>query len=258
MRVAVVGGTGVVGRHVVEALRDSGHEPAVIARSTGVDVAAGTGLDAALVGAEVIVDVGNVAASAKAKSVAFFEAATTNLITAAAKAGVGHLVTLSIVGCDRVDLGYYFGKRRQEELVAAGPVPFTILRATQFHEFPGQLIDRLPKAPAALVPVMTVPRMRSQPIAAREVGEALAQIAAAAPMGRAPDLAGPQVHDMPDLVRLVWRARGNRRPVVGFRVPGRMGKALAGGGLLPDGPGPRGTQTFAEWLGSQVGKAAVD
>jgi uncharacterized protein YbjT (DUF2867 family) len=247
MRIAVVGGTGVVGRHVVDAVRAAGHDPVVIARSVGVDVISGEGLDAALTGAKVIVDVGNIATSGRAKSVAFFDKATANLLAEGSKAGVEHLVTLSIVGCDRVDLGYYFGKRRQEELVLAGPIPFTILRATQFHEFPGQLVERMPMGPVA-----TVPRMRSQPIAAREVGEALAQLAAGEPIGRAPDLAGPEVHQMSDLVRLVLRSRGSRRPVVSLPIPGKMGKALAGGGLLPDEAGPRGRQTFAQWLGSQA------
>jgi uncharacterized protein YbjT (DUF2867 family) len=242
----------VVGRHVVKSLRAAGHQPVVIARSAGIDLVSGKGLDAALVDARVIIDVGNIATAGRAKSEAFFDMATSNLLAAGAKARVKHLVTLSIVGCDRVDLGYYLGKRRQEELVLAGPLPFTILRATQFHEFPGQLIDRLPKVPAVVMPVLTVPRMRSQPIAAREVGAALVRIAGEEPIGRAPDLAGPEVHDMPDLVRLVLRSQGSRRPVVGVRVPGKTGRAFANGALLADSEGPRGSQTFADWLGSNA------
>jgi uncharacterized protein YbjT (DUF2867 family) len=247
MRVAVVGGTGVVGRHVVERVRAAGHEPVVIARSVGVDVVAGNGLDEALAGAAAVVDVGNVAAVGRRRSEAFFEKATTNLLDAGARAGVGHLVVLSIVGCDEVDFGYYFGKRRQEQLALAGPLPVSILRATQFHEFPGQLLDRSPGGP-----LLVVPRMRSQPIAAAEVAEALVDVAIGNPIGRAPDLAGPEVHEMPDLVRLVLRSRGSRRTVVGARLPGRTGRAMAGGRLLPDEPGPRGRQTFAEWLGSST------
>lgn len=247
MRVAVVGGTGVVGRHVVDALRAGGHDPVVVARSTGVDVISGGGLDAALDGSAAMVDVSNVATISRAKSEAFFEKATKNLLAAGERAGVRHLVVLSIVGCDRVDLGYYFGKRRQEELARAGSIPLTVLRATQFHEFPVQLLERAPGGP-----VITVPRMRSQPVAAREAGVALADLAVGEPQGRAPDLAGPEVHEMPDLVRLVLRSRGSRRVVVAARLPGATGRAMAGGGLLPDAPGPRGTQTFAEWLGSQT------
>ncbi|HEX3706204.1 MAG TPA: 3-beta hydroxysteroid dehydrogenase [Mycobacteriales bacterium] len=247
MRVAVAGGTGVVGRHVVAAVRQAGHDSTVIARSAGVDVVSGEGLDPALEGVSVVVDVCNVAALSKAKSEAFFTAATTNLMAAGERAGVGHYVVLSIVGCDRVDLGYYFGKRLQEQLALAGPLPVSILRATQFHEFPAQLLERSPGGPVSIVP-----RMRSQPIAAREAAAALVDMAVGEPVGMAGDIAGPEVHEMADLVRLVLRSRGSRRAVVGMRLPGATGRALAGDGLLPDGSGKRGTQTFAEWLGSHT------
>ncbi len=247
MRVAVAGGTGVIGRHVTTALRAAGHEPIVIARSEGVDVITGSGLDSALEGVDVLIDVCNVAAVGRSKSEAFFEAATANLLAAGERARVAHYAVLSIVGCDRVDLGYYYGKRRQEALALEGPLPVSILRATQFHEFPEQLLERSPRGP-----LVAVPRMRSQPIAAREAAEALVEVALGQPAGMAGDIAGPEVHDMPDLVRLVLRARGSRRVVTGLPFPGATGRALAGGGLLPDGPGRRGSLTFADWLGSRL------
>jgi uncharacterized protein YbjT (DUF2867 family) len=241
MKVAVVGGTGTVGAHVVAAARVAGHEPVVLARSRGIDVTTGVGLDDALRGVTAVIDVANLSTTSARASVAFFEAATRHLLAAESRAVVSHHVVLSIVGIDRVDLGYYRGKCRQEELVVAGGVPSTILRATQFHEFAAQLLGR--GGPVALVP-----RMKSQPIAAHEVAAALVDAATAAPVGRAPELAGPQVHDMPDLVRQLARARGQRRPVIAVPVPGKAGKALAAGDLLPTSPGPRGTQTFAQWL----------
>ena len=247
MRVAVAGGPGVVGRHTVAALRSAGHEPVVIARSQGVDVVSGDGLDAALEGVAVVIDVCNVAALGRARSEAFFDVATTNLLAAGQRAGVGHYAVLSIVGCDRVDLGYYFGKRRQEALALTGPLPASVLRATQFHEFPAQLLERAPGGP-----VITVPRMRSQPVASREVAAALVDIAFGEPIGMAGEIAGPEVHDMPDLVRLVLRSQGSRRAVFGIRLPGVTGRALAGGGLLPHNSARRGEQTFAEWLGSRT------
>lgn len=246
-RVAVAGGTGLVGRLVVQKLREAGAEPVVIARSVGVDVRSGAGLDEALRGATAVVDVTNVATNSRKKAVAFFTAATTNLLGAGARAQVRHHVALSIVGCDRVDLGYYVGKRRQEEQVLAGPVPGTILRATQFHEFPAQLLDRVPG------PLALAPRMRSQTVAAADVAAALVHIALGEPLGRAPDLAGPEVHEMPDLVRQVLRARGSRRVAVTVRIPGRSGTAMASGALLPSADGPRGTRTFANWLRSTGG-----
>lgn len=244
MRIAIAGGTGVVGRHVTERVRQLGHQPVVLARSAGVDLTTGAGLAGALAGVETVIDVCNAATISKAKSVSFFEATTQHLLDAEQAAGVGHHVVLSIVGIDRVDFSYYFGKRRQEELALGGPVPATVLRATQFHEFPGQLIDRSG-------PIIVVPKMLSQPIAAREVAEALVDLAGAEPAGRVPDLAGPEQLQMADLVRQVRDARGSRRPIVAMRLPGSTGRGMASGGLLPETDGPRGRQTFAAWLEEQ-------
>ena len=245
-RVAVAGGTGVVGRHVVSALRAAGCEPVVLARSTGVDLLTGRGLDEALRGVRAVVDVSNVATQRRSAAVGFFSAATSALLAAGARAGVRHHVVLSIVGVDRVDTGYYAGKRAQERLVSAGEVPWTVLRATQFHEFTEQVL--------AIVrgPVAPVPAMRVQPVAAREVGEHLADLVLAAPVGRAPELAGPEVHELPDLVRRLLRARGSRRLVLPLRGPTAASRAVTGGALLPTGAGPRGRQPFDDWLRSAV------
>ena len=247
-RIAVAGGTGVVGQHVVDRIRALGHEPVVLARSTGVDVTTGAGLAVALDGVDAVVDATNVTTVARSKAVRFFETATTNLLAAEQAAGVRHHVVLSIVGIDRVDFGYCIGKRRQEEVALAGPVPTSVLRATQFHEFAAQLLDR--GGPVALVPTML-----SQPVAAREVGEALTDLALGEPAGLVPELAGPEQRGMADLVRRVRDARGSRRPVLSMRLPGRVGAAKANGGLLPTGDGPRGRQTFAEWLELSAGRA---
>ena len=245
MRVAVAGGTGLVGRHVVAALRGAGHDPVVLARSCGVDLTAGTGLNQALTGVDVVVDVSNVFTASRRASVAYFTASTQHLLDAGRRAGVGHHVALSIVGVDRVDAGYYAGKLAQEQLVLAGPLPATVLRATQFHEFAGQLLAR------SQGPLAAVPRMRVQPVAAREVGQALVGIVLTGPAGRAPDLAGPAEHELVDLARQVLRAHRSRRLVLPVRLPGRAGHAMASGALLPAGPGQRGQQTFAEWLAAE-------
>ena len=238
MRIAVAGGTGLTGRHVVEALRERGHDPVVLARSAGVDLRDGTGLDAALTGVEAVVDVSNVATQRRSVAVAFFDHAGRNLIAAAERAGVRHLVSLSIVGVDRVRSPYYAGKLRQEEIVRGGPVPWTVLRATQFHEFAGQVLATVP-GPVALVPAMTV-----QPVAVREVAAALAGLVTGPPRQMAPELAGPAVESLVDMARRLIAAGGaRRRPVLPLRLPG-----MGGPGLLPAGPGPRGTQTFTEWL----------
>ena len=242
MRVAVAGGTGVVGHHAVEALRQGGHEPVVLARSTGIDLRTGAGLDGALAGVETVVDCSNVATLSRSTSAEFFTTATRHLLDAGHRVGVRHHVVLSIVGIDDVDFGYYEGKRRQEELVRGGPIPFTVLRATQFHEFPGQLLER------SRGPVGVVPRMLVQPVAAAEVGARLAEIAAGPALGAAPEMAGPEVHELVPLARRVAERRGSPRRVVGVPVPGKVGRAMAGGGLLPRGEPTLGRVTFEEWL----------
>jgi len=227
---------------LVLALKDVGHESVVLARSTGVDITAGTGLDRALRGADTVVDVSNVTTTRAGRSVAFFTAGTRHLLEAGQRAGVRHHLALSIVGVDRVDYGYYEGKRAQERLVLGGQVPGSVLRATQFHEFAGQILTRS-RGPFALMP-----RVRTRPVAAREVAAALAELAAGPAVGLAPELAGPEEHELVDMARLLLRARGQRRRVVPIRLPGAAGRQMAGGGLLPAGPGRRGVETFDQWL----------
>jgi uncharacterized protein YbjT (DUF2867 family) len=252
MKVAVAGGTGVVGRLTVEAVRGNGDEPVVLARSTGVELVSGNGLAQALAGAGAVIDVSNIAATRASVVSEFFEATSRNLMRAADQAGVGHIVALSIVGVDHVPFGYYEGKLRQEEVLAASPVPVSILRAAQFHEFPGQYLARSSGR------FVVVPKWRTQPVAAREVATALAALAALPPGSPVAmsELAGPREENMADLLRQVLAARGERRRVIEVRVPGAGGRAMAAGGGLP-GPGVRlGTQTFADWLRSQAGTRA--
>ena len=250
MRIAVAGGTGLVGAHVVVALSDAGHEPVVLARSRGVDITTGTGLDVALAGVEAVIDVSNVTTARRIQSVSFFAIGTARLLAAGHRAGVRHHVALSIVGVDRVGFGYYEGKRRQEALVLAGRVPGSVLRATQFHEFPGQLLLRM-RGPLALMP-----RMRIQPVAAREVAAELVALTCGSAQGMAPELAGPQVHELVDLARRVISTRRQHQLVVGIQLPGAAGRAMAGGALLPTRPGPRGSLTFEQWLTTDVRPAA--
>jgi uncharacterized protein YbjT (DUF2867 family) len=246
MRIAVAGGTGLLGTHVVGIAREDGHDVVVLARSHGIDLTSQEGLDEALAGVEGVVDVTNIETLSRAASVDFFTTTTRHLLDAGRRAGVRHHVALSIVGVDRVDLGYYAGKRAQEALVASDVVPWTILRATQFHEFAGQVLDQVPG------PVAVVPRQRTRPIAAREVARALVDLVTAAPAGRAPELAGPREENLADMARRLLAARGSRRRVVQLRLPVRGAGAMARGGLLPTTDGPRGVQTFEQWLAEQT------
>jgi uncharacterized protein YbjT (DUF2867 family) len=247
VRIAVAGGTGLTGRHVVEGLTRTGHEPIVLARSRGVDLVTGTGLAAALAGCGGVIDVSNVTTTRRAVAERFFTAATTNLRDAAAAAGVRHYVLLSIVGVDRVDLGYYRGKRRQEELLAAGTVPWTVLRTTQFHEFAAQILDRS-RGPVALVPALS-----SRPVAVGEVADALVEALDAGPGGYATELAGPEQLQLVGMARRVLRRRRERRWVVPVPVPGRAGRAFRDGGALPAGDFREGKVRFADYLETIAG-----
>jgi uncharacterized protein YbjT (DUF2867 family) len=248
VKVAVPGGTGVLGRFVVAALAARGHEAVVFSRRTGVDLLTAQGLDEAMRGVQVVIDVSNQLAQRRAKAVGLFERATGNLVAAAQREGVRHLVAVSIVGIDRANIGYYHGKLAQERVTLDGRVPASVLRATQFHEFPVQILQRGG-------PFAVAPKWLTQPVAAREVADALVELALGEPVGRAPDIAGPEQHMMSDLVRKVLRATRQRRILVPLRLPGKTGKALAGGALVPQTDGPRGKQTFDAWLAEYVAAA---
>lgn len=247
MRVAVAGGTGAVGRHVVDVLAERGHEPVVLARSRGVDVTTGAGVAGALAGAGALVDVVSVSTLDGRTSARFFRASTAHLLAGAARAGVPHVVALSIVGIDRSPGGYYAGKVVQEELVEAGPVPWTILRATQFHEFAAQVAAR-----GRVGPVVAVPQMRTQPVAARAVAERLVALVEAGPSGRVPDLGGPRVERLGDLVRAYLRATGSRTPVLPLALPGRTWTGRRAGVLLPGPDAVLARQPFDAWLAAEV------
>ncbi|MDQ4054522.1 MAG: NAD(P)H-binding protein [Actinomycetota bacterium] len=244
MRIAVAGATGVVGRKVVQVARDRGHEVVELARSLGVDLTTGAGLADRLAGTDAVIDTSNHTAQKRAAAEAFFGSVTRNLLAAEQQAGVAHHIALSIVGIDDVPLGYYQGKRLQERLIAEGEVPWSILRATQFHEFAVQVLQFV-----RIGRISLVPRMLSQPVAAVEVAERLVDLAEAGPSGRVPDLAGPEPHQMVDLARRVARNHRSGRRVVPVWLPG-AGKGIRSGALLPSTDGPRGRQTFDEWLAS--------
>lgn len=241
MRIAVAGGTGVVGRHITEVARRRGHEVTVLARSQGVDLTTGAGLD--LTGVQAVIDVTSVQTTGAAKAVRFFQAVTDTLLAAEQAAGVAHHVVLSIVGVEAAPYGYYAGKAAQERRVEAGQVPWTVLRATQFHEFAGQIFTRTKTGPVAIVPTM-----RSQPVAAAEVAARLVELAETGPAGRVPDLAGPRVERMAELSRRWAAATGAPGHVVEVPIPGGMGRVMRDGTLLARPGSQLGKLTFDQWL----------
>ncbi|PNI10500.1 3-beta hydroxysteroid dehydrogenase [Arthrobacter sp. AFG7.2] len=243
MRIAVAGGTGTVGRHVLEVAKARGHEVVSLSRAEGVDLVNGRGLAQALQGVEAVIDVSGVQTLSTKKAVDFFTNATQNLLAAEKEAGVKHHVALSIVGIDGATSGLYAGKLVQEDEVRHGGVPWTLLRSTQFHEF----VPMAVKA-AAAGPLVIVPKMFTQPVAAREVAEALVKAAEAGPKGRISDLGGPRTEQLAGLVRMYLRKTGQRKRLVTVPVPGPTGKAMRGGALIPAPGSAVGRQTFVEWL----------
>lgn len=243
MRIAVAGGTGTVGRRVVDAATAAGHEPLVLRRSAGLDLLTGAGVVDAVRGADAVIDVSATSGTSAEESVRFFGTVTRNLLDAERAAGVGHHVALSVIGAAAVGANYYVGKAAQERLLMAEPGGWSLLRTTQFHEFAQQVVGH-----GQVGPLQVVPKMRAQPIAAAEVAAELVAIAAGTPRGVAPDLAGPQEERMADLVRRFLAAVGRSRPVLEVAIPGAWGRGMRDGSLLP-APGTRlGHQTFTEWL----------
>ena len=244
MRIAVAGGTGMVGKYVVEAVTGAGHEAVVLSRSRGVDLRTNGGLASALDGVEVIIDAANPDSITGAKATAFFTDVTTRLQSVGSAQGVSRLVTLSIVGIDRVPgYGYYRAKLAQEAAATAGPVSVTIVRATQFHEFPAQILSRARFGPLAAMPVMRV-----QPVAARAVGQCLMEAAVEPPQDRMIEVAGPQPEDLVTMARRLVRTQGRRIAVLPIVVPGRGGRAMRGGQLLATPTTTLVGPTFADWL----------
>ncbi|OZF31100.1 3-beta hydroxysteroid dehydrogenase [Rhodococcus sp. 14-2483-1-1] len=248
MKLAVAGGTGTVGVHVVEVARERGHDVVVLSRSAGIDLVSGSGLSDALSGIEAVIDVASTQTISAKESTAFFAAVTRNLLTAETEAGVGHHLALSIVGIDRAPHAYYAGKVEQERIVRAGTVPWTILRATQFHEFAGQI-----RAQMSFGPVSVIPKMVSQPIAAREVAERLIDLAEQPPAGRVADLGGPREERMAEMVRRDARAVGARGLVLEIPIPGAYGRAMRDGTLVTTTDSDHGRQTFDQWLAVRTG-----
>jgi uncharacterized protein YbjT (DUF2867 family) len=247
MWIAVAGATGNIGALTVAALERGGHEVVRISRSLGVDLTTGEGLDAALAGVEAVVDATNGPATTADEVVAYFGTTTRNLLAAEERAGVRHHVLLSIVGIHRVEgNAHYAGKREQERLVAEGPVPWTIVPVTQFHDFAEMVAGWTERdGVAAIAPLLV------QPIAPADVADVLAEIVTGEPRGRYADVAGPEPHDLVDMARRTHQARGREITLVPT-WSGAFGPAMAGNVLLP-GDGARiAPTTFDEWLAKSV------
>lgn len=243
----VAGATGTVGRHVVRIAGERGHDVVPLSRSSGQDAITSVGVVAALAGADAVVDVLNASTVLKQPAVAFFTATTRNLLAAESRAGVAHHVALSIVGIDGVEAGYYAGKLAQERLVTASAVPFSLLRATQFHEFADRFLRQARRGRFAVVPAGLL-----RPVAASEVGDRLVRAVEAGPGGRLPDLAGPRDEQLTSLVERLAAAEGDAVRPLELRLPGAFWRALRSGVLRGGPDADRGEITFDEWLAART------
>jgi uncharacterized protein YbjT (DUF2867 family) len=264
MKIAVAGATGRVGRHVVDLLNNEGHDVIAISRSNGVDIITGKGLAQALSGVETIIDTASGPSPEQKAATEFFTTAARNLQDAGARADVRRLVVVSIVGIDRFTAGYMAAKVAHEKAMLSGPIPVSILRAAQFHEFVEQIVDWGTQGDVSYVPTM-----RTQLIAARSVAQALVELAinpAAVPGSRSAaalilEIAGPRVENLVDAaVKLVARQAAPVRIESVSNTSDPDQAVYESGGLLPGPEAILAGPTFEEWLASgayRQGKSAA-
>ena len=256
--ILVTGGTGTLGRHIIPRLRDAGCDVRVLSRHSHSpehdvefvigDLDTGEGIEAAVAGAETVV---HCAGSSKGD-----EEKTTNLVRAASPAGVRHLVYISVVGADRIPVvsridramfGYFGSKLAAERVVADSGLPWTTLRAAQFHDLLLTVAQQMAKLPLIPVPA----GFRFQPVDTDDVAARLVELTLGEPAGLAPDIAGPRVYGAADLLRGYLRSRGKHRMVAAVWLPGEAARALrAGANLAPERA--VGHRTWEDFLAERV------
>ena len=244
MKIVVIGGTGLIGTKVVKNLRDNDHEAVAASPSKGINSVTGEGLAAALAGAQVVVDVSNAPSWEDKAVLEFFETSSRNLLAAEAAAGVRHHVALSVVGTERLlASGYFRAKMAQEKLIKAGPIPYTIVRATQFFEFVGGIAQAATEGQTVRLPPALM-----QPIVSDDVAAVMTETALAEPLNGMLDLAGPEPIRQDDLVRQFLKANGDARTVITDPKALYYGIALNDQSLMPGSKPRLGPMRFAEWL----------
>jgi len=244
MRIAVAGATGNIGARTVAALERDGHDVVRISRALGVDLISGEGLAAALDGVDAVVDAISAPPIGPDETREYFATTTTNLLETEQRAGVRHHVLLSIVGIHKITGGtaHYEGKRVQERLIEAGQVPWTIVPATQFHDFAAMAASWTEQDGVAPIAPLLV-----QPIAPDDIAAVLAEIAAGTPQGRYVDVAGPETQDLVDMARRTHAVQGRSVKLIPT-WSGPLGPELAGNVLLPGDRARIAPTTFEQWL----------
>jgi uncharacterized protein YbjT (DUF2867 family) len=251
MKIVVIGGSGLIGTKLVNNLRQLGHEVVAASRSSGVDTLTGEGLATALAGAQVVVDVANSPSWEDKAVLDFFETSGRNLLAAEAAGGVGHHIALSVVGTERLlASGYFRAKMAQENLIKASPVPYTIVRATQFFEFVGGIAQSATAGQTVRLSPALV-----QPIVSDDVAAALVQVVADAPLNGTVELAGPEPIRLDELVRQFLSAHRDPRQVTTDNHALYFGIELNDQSLTPSDNPRIGPTRFADWLSRSIARA---
>src|SRR5438477_6089492 len=244
MKIVVIGGTGLIGTKLVNNLRQQGHEVVAASPSRGINSVTGEGLAAALAGAQVVVDVTNSPSWEDQAVLEFFESSTRNLLAAEAVAGVRHHVALSVVGTERLlASGFFRAKMAQENLIKASPIPYTIIRATQFFEFVKGIADFSTEGSKIRLPTALI-----QPMAADDVASAVGRVATVAPVNGTVEVGGPEKFRLDELVRQFLAARKDSREVVADPNASYYGVKLSERTLLPEDDAQLGETRFETWL----------
>ncbi|MEU3345137.1 NAD(P)H-binding protein [Streptomyces sp. NPDC006700] len=242
MKCAMIGGTGLIGSQVVKKLNAAGHEAAPLSLSTGVDVITGRGLEKAVADADVVINLTNSPTFDEA-SLTFFQTSMDNVLAASHKGGVGHVVILSIVGTDQVPgFVHYRAKTLQEEVLKAGPIPYSIVRATQFMEFIDAVLSSTTEDGTVRLPSTLV-----QPIAAQDVSDTVADVATGPPLNSTINIAGPDVFSLDELGRITLNARPDGRTVVTDDTAG-MFAAVHGDAIIAKGDARIASTHYNDWL----------
>lgn len=244
MKIVVIGGTGLIGSKLVAKLKQQGHDGVAASPKSGVNAVTGEGLAAVLAGADVVVDVANAPSWEPAAVLEFFERSSKNLAATEAASAVKHHVVLSIVGTERSpDNSYFRAKLAQETIVKASPVPYSIVRATQFFEFLSAIGDM-----GAADDRIVVPTALFQPIAAEDVADRLAEVAMGQPLNGTIDIAGPEKAPFNEFIARRLKASGDARPVVGDPKAPYYGAPIDDTSLNPLGEARLGKTPLATWL----------
>ncbi|MEO8130743.1 MAG: SDR family oxidoreductase [Bryobacteraceae bacterium] len=253
MKILVIGGSGLIGSKLVNLLREHGHEPLAASPNTGVNTLTGEGLDEAMKGASVVVDVSNSPSWEDAAVMKFFETSTRNLLTSEAAAGVGHHVAVSVVGTERLlESGYFRAKLVQENLIKASSIPYSIVRATQFFEFVKGIADL-----SIVGNQIRVPSVLIQPMAVIDVAVRVSRIAMGSPLNGMVEIGGPEQFRLDELIRMDLAARKDPREVIGDPQARYSGVTINDKSLVPSEGAKLGEMRFESWLRDTASQPAA-